>query len=271
MTLFLKSNPNSIASQPLKSLVLEDFEVRQSAKVGKLQGKTQYLNRAIALLGLVVIASCNAAPKLASSPESSPASPTIEATPTTTPTPTASPSATAANPNLISEQGIGQARLGMTLGALKQQLGTSAEFETKSPFIVDFDAIAVSQSGEVKYYILHLAGQPLGDADVIQGLFTENPDFKTAAGIGPGSSLQQAEAAYGKVTLSYSTSNESREYARFDDQPASNISFATGNGNAETAGVYPSPSGEFNETQTFRDGAKIQSVLVVCLSENCAQ
>ncbi|MBD2460403.1 hypothetical protein H6G89_05040 [Oscillatoria sp. FACHB-1407] len=159
----------------------------------------------------------------------------------------------------------------MTLGELKQKLGASAEFEVKSPFIVDFDAIAVRQSGEVKYYILHLAGQPLQDADVIQGLLTDNPSFKTAAGVGPGTSIQQAEAAYGKATLSYSTSNESREYARFEDQPADNVSFATGNGNTETAGVYPSPIGEFNETQTFREGATIQSVLIVCLSENCAQ
>lgn len=182
------------------------------------------------------------------------------------------PSASALS-TVISSQGIGAARLGMTLGELKQTLGDQATFEAKAPFMVDFDAIAVSYAGEVQFYILHMAGQPFSDSDVIQGLMTDNPNYRTAEGIGSGSTIRQAEAAYGKAVLAYNTSNESREYARFQRHPANNISFGTGNGNAAetTAGIYSSPRGEYNETQQYREDATIQSVLVVCLGEGCAQ
>jgi hypothetical protein len=158
----------------------------------------------------------------------------------------------------------------MTLADLKQTLGTGTEFTVKSPFLVDFDAIAVRKNGETQYYILYLAGQSLTDRDVIQGLLTDNPKFQTAEGVGAGTSLPAAERAYGKAILSYNTQNESREYARFERQPAANISFATGNGNTKPAGIYASPTSEYNETREFQADAAIQSVLVVCLTDACA-
>jgi hypothetical protein len=171
----------------------------------------------------------------------------------------------------ISETGIGAAQLGISLGELKQVLGPEVEYQVQSPFMVDFDAIAVTQNGKTQFYILYLAGQSFADTEVIQGLMTDNPAYKTEQGVGAGTTIRQAETVYGKATLSYNTSNESREYARFARQPAPNISFATGNGNTETAGIYPSSTGEFNETQQYRESATIQSVLVVCLTEECAQ
>jgi len=158
----------------------------------------------------------------------------------------------------------------MTLAELKQKLGTEAEFVVKAPFIVDFDAIAVRKSGKTQYYILYLAGQSFSDGDVIQGVLTDNPKFLTAEGVGAGTTLQNAVQVYGKATLSYNTQNESREYARFERQPAPNISFATGNGNSNPAGVYSSPKSEYNETQDYRAEATLQSVLVVCLTDGCA-
>jgi hypothetical protein len=225
---------------------------------------------------MVLLTNCNGSPEssVAQSPASTPTlspSPKPTVAPTTEPSPTASPSKPDASKNaLISTQGIGAARLGMTLGELKQILGPEADFTVKSPFIVDFDAIAVRQAGEVQYYILYLAGQSFTNNDVIQGLFTDNSKFHTPEGVGPGTSLKRAEQAYGKATLSYNTQNESREYARFDRQPAANLSFSTGNGNAAPAGIYPSPTKEYNETKEFRDDATVQSVLVVCLTEGCA-
>lgn len=159
----------------------------------------------------------------------------------------------------------------MSLGELKQALGPEVEYKVQSPFMVDFDAIAVTQNGKTQFYILYLAGQSFADTEVIQGLMTDNPEYKTEQGVGTGTTIRQAEAAYGQATLAYHTSNESREYARFARQPAPNISFATGNGNTETAGIYPSSTGEFNETQQYRESATIQSILVVCLAEQCAQ
>jgi hypothetical protein len=74
---------------------------------------------------------------------------------------------------------MGPAKLGMTLGALKKQLGANAEFKVTSPYIVDFDAIAVSQNGKVQYYILYPAAKPLTDSDKIEYLLTENPAYRT--------------------------------------------------------------------------------------------
>jgi hypothetical protein len=175
----------------------------------------------------------------------------------------------AAAPPVISPQGLGDARLGMTLGQLKQMMGGGTEFIPQPAFMVDFDAIAVQQSNQIQFYILHLAGQPLTDNDAIQGLLTTNPKFRTAEGIGPETSLQEAEQAYGEATLSYNTDNESREYVRFEQQPADNVSFGTGNANQQFAGVYASPASGYNETREFKPNATIQSVLVVCLTENC--
>jgi hypothetical protein len=215
---------------------------------------------------------CNSSPKstVAEAPSPTPEASTPLVSPSPEPQPSQTPAATTeAEPLLISPEGIGAAQLGMTLGELKQQLGSEAEFTVESPFIVDFDAIAVRQAGEVQYYILYLAGQPFSDGDVIQGILTENSKFQTAENIGPGTPIAEAQQAYGSVKLSYNTDNESREYARFANQPAGNISFSTGNGSTSPAGIYPSPTGTYNETEQFQTGAAIESVLVVCLTEDC--
>ena len=160
----------------------------------------------------------------------------------------------------------------MTLGQLKKDLGSNAEFKVKSPFIVDFDAIAVSQSGKVQYYILYPSGQPLTDSGKIQALLTENPDYRTDKGVGPGTPLKQAEAAYGDATLSYNTALEGREYVSFANQPARNLSFRLGAaGDSSLAGIYPSSSGEFNQTKQYKENATIRSVMVDCRGQSCAK
>jgi hypothetical protein len=226
------------------------------------------------LLGLSgLLTTCNRT----SSPvvQSTTPSPTVSAsaalTPKARPSKTSAATTPKAENQIISPKGIGAAQLGMTLGELKQTLDSDVELSTVSPFIVDFDAIAVRKAGEVQYYILYLAGQTFSDKDIIQGLLTNNSKFRTAEGVGPGTTIAKAEQTYGKVTLSYNTQNESREYARFANLPAGNLSFSTGNGNKSTAGIYASPSGAYNETQRFKPEAAIQSVLVVCLAEDCAQ
>lgn len=226
---------------------------------------------AILFASVLWISGCNGSsvpPDTAASPTPAPTAPTSP-TPAAEPSPTPVAEAPEAEDVLISPKGIGAAQLGMTLGELKQRLGPEVEFTVESPFIVDFDALAVRKAGEVQYYILYLAGQSFTDQDVIQGILTDNPKFQTAEKIGSSTLIQEAEQAYGQVTLSYNTQNESREYARFANQPAGNISFATGNGNATSAGIYASPLGAYNETQQFKEAATIESVLVVCLTEDC--
>ncbi|MBW4652589.1 MAG: hypothetical protein KME20_06040 [Kaiparowitsia implicata GSE-PSE-MK54-09C] len=223
------------------------------------------------LAGLALQSSCNA-PREQTPVEAESPAPVAEGSPEAMPDSSPSPpSADVADSVLISADGIGAAQLGMTLGSLKQAL-PEAEFEAQAPFIVDFDAIAVRQNGVDQFHILYLAGETFTDADTIQGLFTTNPDYQTAEGVGAGTVIQQAEAAYGSVTLSYSTNNESREYARFEQHPSTNIAFGTGTvsgDSAAAAGVYSTPASEYNETPDYRDDAQLASVLVVCLVESC--
>lgn len=169
------------------------------------------------------------------------------------------------NDFLISVQGIGSARLGMTLKQLKQKLGTDTKFQAVSPFMVDFDAIAVYQAGILQYYILY-PNYPketkFSDSDPIELLLTDNPNYRTTEGVGAGMSVKQAEAIYGGAILSYNTQNESREQVRFSNYSSPNISFQPTIPNQSFAGIYPSSSEEYNETKQFQDQAVIRSILV---------
>lgn len=120
------------------------------------------------------------------------------------------------------------------------------------------------------FYLLYPAGTQLADTDKFEVLVTENPQFRTAAGVSPGMSLKQAEAIYGQATLSYNLQNESREYVKFAQQPADNIHFhAQSRTQAGFARIYPSPRQEYNQTQKYAPDAAIARVEVFCLAQNC--
>ncbi|MGQ4646555.1 hypothetical protein [Lyngbya aestuarii] len=178
---------------------------------------------------------------------------------------TSSPDSTKKEQNrTITANRIGAAKLGVTLGQLKRQLGNQAQFQVKSPYIVDFDAIAVSESDEIQYYILYPAGTTLENSDIIEVLVTDNSAYQTAQGVGPEIPLRQAEAIYGDATLFFSTANESREYINFANLSA-DISFrpkAAEDG--ELVGIYPSPLEEYNQTKEYREPAVIGSVEIYC-------
>lgn len=163
---------------------------------------------------------------------------------------------------LISEEGIGLAQLGIKLEELKEILGTSANFEVVSPFMVDLDAIAVSQSGEIQYYIVYPAYTKFNDSDKIELLLTTNPKYVTSEGVGVGMSLQEVANIYGAATISYNTQNESREMVSFANYNPSNIILTPTTPSQSFAGIYPSSSGEYHETTEFNDSATIQSIFV---------
>lgn len=163
---------------------------------------------------------------------------------------------------LISDAGIGEARIGMSLGELKQILGSNTEFRVESPYIVDFDAIAVRQNGETQYYILYPANTTLQESSSIELIYTDNPQYRTVDGVGSQTPIQTAEAVYGQPTLSYNYSSEGREVVRFANQPQ-NLIFGLGNANTgNLGGVYSQSQDEYNETSQYKEDAKIQSVIV---------
>lgn len=229
------------------------------------------LNPILLVSLLLILTGCGSTPT-PSSTEPSPPTPT-EASPPSSPTSSAQLSPPASEAFLITGEGIGPAQVGMTFGELKQMLGEEVEFQVESPFIVNFDAIAIVEEAEVQYYLLYPAGTSLEDSDLIEAVITNNPQYRTAEGIGSGTSVQQAEAVYGNATLYYSLANESREYVRFANQPSPDIAFRLGAANDGTlAGIYPSPQEEYNETEEYQEDATIRFVEVYCrqecLSEN---
>ena len=165
---------------------------------------------------------------------------------------------------LISPQGIGDARLGMTYGELKKSLGSEVKFEVQSPFIVDFDAIAVNKAGNTQYHIIYPANTTFSDSNVITTIITDSPDYRTDKGVGVGTTIKDAQAAYGEATLAYSTANESRESVSFANQPK-NLAFRPSTSPENFAGIYKSQQGEYNQTKECRDDAAIKSVQVYCI------
>jgi hypothetical protein len=162
----------------------------------------------------------------------------------------------------ISDRTIGAAQAGMTFGQLKKALGSTAQFKVESPFMVDFDAVAVSQSGKVQYRIIYAASTKLKDGDVIELLRTDNANYKTVQGVGPGMTLKQAEAIYGKATLSYNVDNEMRENVVFAKQPTNKIMFVPKAEGKQFAGVYGAGKGGFYQTKKYQPNAVIKSVMV---------
>ena len=75
-------------------------------------------------------------------------------------------------------------------------------------------------------------------------------------------SLKQAEAVYGEATLAYNIQNESRDQVWFANQPAEKLMFHLTAPNQDFAGIYPSPSGEYNQIKKFQKSASIGSILV---------
>lgn len=162
----------------------------------------------------------------------------------------------------ISDRAIGEAKVGMTFGELKKTLGSTAQFKVESPFMVDFDAVAVSRSGKVQYRIIYAAGTKLKDTDAIELLMTDNANYKTVRGVGAGMTLKQAEAIYGKATLSYNVDNESRENVVFANQPSKKIMFVPQADGKQFAGVYGAGQGGFYQTNKYQQNAVIRSVMV---------
>ena len=171
----------------------------------------------------------------------------------------------------ITPIGIGGAKIGMSLKELKQQMGQGFEFPIKASFIEGFDAIAVTKAGAVQYYIPYPTGTQFTDADKIQHLMTDNPNYRTEQGVGPGTSIKQAATVYGGATLSLSKENESREFISFTQHPNGLAFRPKPVGNHNFAGDYPDSNDEYLKTQKYDNRAAIGQITVSCAENQCAQ
>lgn len=189
-----------------------------------------------------------------------PAGPSIAETPRAdgAPPPSA-PSADAGR--LISPNGIGEARVGMTVGALRAALPGGTTLGPAEPFMVDIAGLPVVHDADTLYYALVFSGEPAGEDTPLLSVATRSTAFRTAEGVGPGTTLTEAVAAHGAATLSYNTNDESREHAAFAGYPHRGVLFRVGAGGSGMAGTYAT-QGEYNETTTYAGDARILLVSV---------
>jgi hypothetical protein len=169
----------------------------------------------------------------------------------------------------ITPVGIGEAKIGMTLRELKQKVGTQVQFPVKTNFIEGFDAIAVTKGKTVQYYIPYPAGTNFTDSDRIQHLMTDNPNYRTQQGVGPGTSIGQAVSVYGDATLSMSKENESREFINFSQHPDGLAFRPKPVGKRSFAGDYPESNEEYLKTEKYDKQAAIGQITVSCPEDKC--
>jgi hypothetical protein len=171
----------------------------------------------------------------------------------------------------ITPIGIGAAKIGMSLKQLKAQMGAGFEYPVKTSFIEGFDAIAVTKAGTVQYYIPYPTGTQFTDTDRIQHLMTDNPNYRTEQGVGPGTPIKQATSVYGSATLSMSKENESREFINFTQHPAGIAFRPKAVGTRSFAGEYPESNEEYLKTQKYDNRAAIGQITVSCSENQCEQ
>jgi hypothetical protein len=166
---------------------------------------------------------------------------------------------------LITSEGIGEARIGMTLGELKQKLGDGVQYQVKKDFLDNHDALAVVQNGEIQYYIPYLKDAELDDTFKIKYIITENPKYQTIQGVRPGTPINQATKFYGDATLTYNVENESREYINFAQPPAADIFFRPKvKSDRDLAGIYEESNESDRTTVKYKEDTGIGQIIVSC-------
>jgi hypothetical protein len=233
--------------------IVVDLTVRLLTRRGGSSPGLSRLHRAVRLvapLSLVGAGLMLAALSLGSADSEAPSS--------AGPAPTAEPS----DPVLITGHGIGVARVGMSRADVRAALPEGHLLGTgTASYMVDVTGIPVTAAGDTLYMLLYRPGAPDHDDAPITLLATTSPRARTAEDIGPGTSLAEARVRYGPPTLSLDPMDESREYARFPEQPGKGMRFRVSGSGGGLAGSY-TPTGETGETTVYDPGARITMVVV---------
>ena len=176
---------------------------------------------------------------------------------------TAVPTAPAApSVAMIRADGIGAVTRGMTIGQLRAALPAGTTLSPPRVFMVDINAMTVARGRDTLYHVLIPTGEPSTDDTPINLVGTMNHTFRTANGVGPGTTLADAARIYGPPRLFYNTSDESREYAAFPNAPTGILMrVAPSIEDGVFAGVYQT-EGEYNQTMEYDPAATIAFVMV---------
>ncbi len=167
------------------------------------------------------------------------------------PTPVAAP---ALQTMLVTKTSIGPLRIGMTLGEARKVLA-AAHFERTT----SGDGLAlvkVDVGGETLMLIYADEGDPESPVDwskKVQGLWAFHPSCRTAGGVHPGSSVEDAIRAYGRVKEIFTSEIESREFISFESAPEGLVF------RLDNSGVYKENA---RTTTQFKKDARILAIYV---------
>lgn len=179
---------------------------------------------------------------------------------------------------LISANGIGRAKLGMTLGQLKKIADRNTEFNLVSTFAEDKNAIAVSKQGLIQYYILFDADSnkaklnPTDNASIVS-LVTNNYNYQTERGIKVGMPIKEAENICGNAILSHNI-NGTAEYISFKNYDLDTIQFRASSSKSFSnglgfSGIYTQYPAVAYTTDKYNQGAAIAAIEVSCRKNAC--
>lgn len=171
---------------------------------------------------------------------------------------------------LITATGVGMAKLGMTLGELKQLLPEDNTIQAVEIGVDMPPAMEVSFYGQAQFDVaFSYDDDPITDQSKIEMIVVSNPMYRTAEGVGPGTLVEEAIAQYGAATLSFNMENESRESIEFADglfpETAGSSVWLRSNQWTVTdfAGIYPSSTDSYQQTQDYHDHAAIASIWIM--------
>lgn len=158
----------------------------------------------------------------------------------------------------ITADGVGDAMLGLSPQELADALGADYEVGNEVRITVDFDGRVISRDGVVQF-----RAAMSDNTDDLTLFIVSNPEYTTAAGVGPTTTIADAEAIYGDATLAWNPDNEGREFVSFADGPEGRIAFRTPGIGGTNVGIYAEDE---LETSEYLDGAGIAAVWVSCVS-----
>jgi hypothetical protein len=153
---------------------------------------------------------------------------------------------------LISKEGLGPVRLGMTLEEARKSLPASFRLERGQ----DGDGMAWVDVRVGKHALMSLyAGEGDVDAPIdwsarVEGIQSFSKATATAEGVHVGDALADVEKAYGPVRRIFESEIESRQFVEFERQPG--VDFRI-----DYSGDFPPAS---RETTRYCPGARIYSI-----------
>ena len=156
----------------------------------------------------------------------------------------------------ISADGVGNAELGVSAEELSDALGDEYEVSDEVRITVDFNGRVISKDGEVQF-----RAAATGPGDELNLFIVSNADYAIAEGVGPETTIADAEAILGEATLNWNPDDEGREFVSFENGPEGRIQFRTPGIAGTNVGIYADD--EF-ETTEYASDAVIAAVWVSC-------